>query len=152
LPLPLPCQLGFDQGSDQFQTQRFGIRPFETLGQADAIVLYLKFQCFTCLFQHDIDTTLSVIRKCVFVGVGKQLVDRQTERGRLFDTDFDRIGLNIDVIQMGVTTANPLGLIINELVTNAIEHAFAGRSGGEIDNATLFNSQFVFLRNTTSDP
>lgn len=46
----------------------------------------------------------------------------------------ERIALrtDIDPIDIDVDTALPLGLIVGELVTNALKHAFVGRDGGEI--------------------
>jgi two-component sensor histidine kinase len=42
--------------------------------------------------------------------------------------------LNIDVarIYCGIDTAIPFGLIVNELVTNALKHAFPGNRTGEV--------------------
>ncbi|OPY30377.1 MAG: nitrate/nitrite sensor protein NarQ [Methanocella sp. PtaU1.Bin125] len=46
----------------------------------------------------------------------------------------DRINVRVDVedISLNIDTAIPLGLIINELVTNSFKHAFPGGAGGEI--------------------
>jgi len=50
--------------------------------------------------------------------------------------DFDRgqLDLNLEVadIRMGLDTAVPLGLVINELVTNALEHAFVPDKPGSL--------------------
>jgi two-component sensor histidine kinase len=40
--------------------------------------------------------------------------------------------LNVDPITFGVDTAIPCGLIVHELVANALKHAFPGRNPGEI--------------------
>jgi two-component sensor histidine kinase len=40
--------------------------------------------------------------------------------------------LNVDHISFGVDTAIPCGLIVHELVANALKHAFPGRKPGEI--------------------
>ena len=40
--------------------------------------------------------------------------------------------LNADHITLGVDTAIPCGLIVHELVANALKHAFPGREQGEI--------------------
>ena len=44
------------------------------------------------------------------------------------------IRLNIDIpeIELGIDTAIPLGLLINEAVTNALKYGFEGRAEGEI--------------------
>lgn len=44
------------------------------------------------------------------------------------------IRLNIDIpeIELGIDTAIPLGLLINEAVTNALKYGFEGRDAGEI--------------------
>jgi PAS domain S-box-containing protein len=44
-----------------------------------------------------------------------------------------RIQIQTNDIRVSVAIANPLGLIINELVSNAIEHAFSEHADGEID-------------------
>ena len=40
--------------------------------------------------------------------------------------------LDVDRIFLGIDTAIPLGIIINELVSNSLKHAFKGRESGEI--------------------
>jgi two-component sensor histidine kinase len=46
----------------------------------------------------------------------------------------DRIALSVQVEETGckIETAVPLGLIVNELVSNCLEHAFPGQRQGEI--------------------
>jgi two-component sensor histidine kinase len=39
--------------------------------------------------------------------------------------------INVSDIEMGLDTAIPLGLIINELVTNSLKHAFLREQKGE---------------------
>jgi two-component sensor histidine kinase len=43
-----------------------------------------------------------------------------------------RLTVKIDDIHLGITEAIPCGLIINELVSNALKHAFPNRGEGEI--------------------
>jgi len=43
-----------------------------------------------------------------------------------------RLDLDIDPVSFNIDTAIPLGLIINELVSNSLKHAFSGRDGGTI--------------------
>jgi hypothetical protein len=43
-----------------------------------------------------------------------------------------RLTLNIENIPLGISEAIPCGLIINELVSNSLKHAFPGGKGGEV--------------------
>ncbi len=43
-----------------------------------------------------------------------------------------RLNLDLQPLSLPVDTAVPCGLILNELVGNALKHAFTGRSGGEV--------------------
>lgn len=54
---------------------------------------------------------------------------------RTYVMDSSRIKLNIDVedIMLDINIAIPLGLILNELVTNAMKHAFPGDRNGSIN-------------------
>jgi PAS domain S-box-containing protein len=51
---------------------------------------------------------------------------------RSYNVDTDRIALEIDVneVRLGIDTAVPCGLLINELVSNCLKHAFTGRERG----------------------
>ena len=40
--------------------------------------------------------------------------------------------LDLDAIELNIESANPSGLIINELVSNALEHGFSDRDSGNI--------------------
>ncbi|MCU7496335.1 MAG: PAS domain S-box protein [Ignavibacteria bacterium] len=58
-----------------------------------------------------------------------------------YHTNYNAISLKIDVpedVSLGVDSAIPCGLILNELVTNALKYAFKDRSSGEI--GILFSS------------
>ena len=44
-----------------------------------------------------------------------------------------RFRMNIGPVKLDVAQAVPIGLIINEAVTNSIKHAFPGKTGGNID-------------------
>ena len=43
-----------------------------------------------------------------------------------------RLDLKVDVYPVSVNVAMPTGLVVNELLTNALKHAFTGRDGGTI--------------------
>jgi two-component sensor histidine kinase len=43
-----------------------------------------------------------------------------------------RLELKVDAYPVSVNVAMPAGLVVNELLTNALKHAFAGRPGGTI--------------------
>ena len=43
-----------------------------------------------------------------------------------------RLDLKVDAYPVSVNVAMPTGLVVNELLTNALKHAFAGREGGTI--------------------
>ena len=45
-----------------------------------------------------------------------------------------RVPIRLDVapVQLGIETAVPLGLIVNELLSNAYKHAYPGERGGEV--------------------
>ena len=43
-----------------------------------------------------------------------------------------RLELKVDVYPVSVNVAMPAGLVVNELLTNALKHAFVGRQGGTI--------------------
>jgi two-component sensor histidine kinase len=40
--------------------------------------------------------------------------------------------LDLEPIELNIESANPCGLIINELISNALEHGFSDRSSGNI--------------------
>jgi PAS domain S-box-containing protein len=46
--------------------------------------------------------------------------------------DSVKIEMKIDDIVLGVRALSPLGIIVNELLTNAMRHAFSGRDAGSI--------------------
>lgn len=43
-----------------------------------------------------------------------------------------RLDMKVDTWLVSVNVAMPVGLVVNELMTNALKYAFAGRNGGEI--------------------
>ncbi|HQQ92992.1 MAG TPA: PAS domain S-box protein [Bacteroidia bacterium] len=56
-----------------------------------------------------------------------------------------RLELNIEPVILPLDSSIPAGLIINELVTNAIKHAFPGMRQGTITLDLKYEKEFVFL-------
>lgn len=50
-----------------------------------------------------------------------------------------RLNLKVDAYPVSVNVAIPAGLVVNELLTNALKHAFVGREGGTITLHSLVN-------------
>ena len=48
-----------------------------------------------------------------------------------------RLDLKVDTYPVSVNVAMPAGLVVNELLTNALKHAFTGRDGGTITLRSL---------------
>lgn len=75
-----------------------------------------------------------------------------------YSLDSGKVSLKLDVekVFLGMDTAVPLGIIVNELVSNSLKHAFAGEKEGEIyielrrstEYPTLQENNPVNLRNT----
>ena len=51
-----------------------------------------------------------------------------------------RLDLKVDAYPVSVNVAMPTGLVVNELLTNALKHAFVGRDGGTITLHSLAES------------
>ena len=71
-----------------------------------------------------------------------------------FDSADKQISIikGINDISLDVSTAIPLALIVNELVTNAYKHAFKGRKDGIIEISLMENNKRVFLRIKDNGP
>ncbi len=48
-----------------------------------------------------------------------------------------RLDLKVDTWPVSINVAMPTGLVVNELMTNALKHAFSGRDGGTITLSSL---------------
>lgn len=48
-----------------------------------------------------------------------------------------RLSLKVDTWPVSINVAMPTGLVVNELMTNALKHAFVGRDGGTIEVSSL---------------
>jgi two-component sensor histidine kinase len=73
--------------------------------------------------------------------LGKLIHDLQVTYGRE-DLSLE-IKTNIQRLMIGLDTAIICGLIVNELVTNAIKHAFAGRSSGILEIEFRHQERYV---------
>ena len=52
-----------------------------------------------------------------------------------------RLDLKVDTYPVSVNVAMPAGLVVNELLTNALKHAFVGRDGGTITLQSLADAK-----------
>ncbi len=52
-----------------------------------------------------------------------------------------RLDLKVDTYPVSINVAMPTGLVVNELLTNALKHAFVGRDGGTITLHSLSDGQ-----------
>lgn len=52
-----------------------------------------------------------------------------------------RLDLKVDAYPVSINVAMPTGLVVNELLTNALKHAFVGREGGTITLHSLSDGQ-----------
>jgi two-component sensor histidine kinase len=52
-----------------------------------------------------------------------------------------RLDLKVDTCPVSINVAMPIGLVVNEVLTNALKHAFVGRAGGTITLHSLVDAQ-----------
>lgn len=74
------------------------------------------------------------VQRVDFAGYARQLAEQLRAR---YGGGDDRVELHFDIatLDIGIDTAIPLGLLLTELVTNAVEHAFPHRRRGNIEIA-----------------
>ncbi|RCS21810.1 PAS domain-containing protein [Phyllobacterium salinisoli] len=94
-------------------------RRFERLaGRVDALaVLYTALSAEDHDDQIDLGVYLSQIASAVMTSHAIQGI---------------RLDLKVDAYPVSINVAMPTGLVVNELLTNALKHAFTGRDGGTI--------------------
>jgi two-component sensor histidine kinase len=56
-----------------------------------------------------------------------------------------RLDLMVDTWPVSINVAMPAGLVVNELMTNALKHAFVGRGGGTIRMHSLVDDAGCFI-------
>jgi two-component sensor histidine kinase/PAS domain-containing protein len=66
-------------------------------------------------------------------------------------TDMVQLRLNVGEVQVGLEQAAPTGMLISELVSNSLKHAFPEGRGGEIDISLLPNGESGQWRLRMSD-
>jgi PAS domain S-box-containing protein len=106
---------------------RIGTAPFDRLaGRIESIQLVYKM--------------LSDQGKGDQVDLGVYLGDIVSSVMHAHAVEGIRLDLKVDSYPVSVNVALPTGLVVNELLTNALKHAFAGRSGGKISLHSLADS------------
>jgi two-component sensor histidine kinase len=66
------------------------------------------------------------------IDLGIYLGQIATAALRSYAVEGIRLDLKVDAYPVSVNVAMPAGLVVNELLTNSLKHAFAGREGGMI--------------------
>ncbi len=84
---------------------------------------------------------LSCIEYSTYV---QQLADYLVKSVKGSDTDI-RLRIDIPEVELGIDTALPLGLLINEAVTNALKYGFEGRDTGEISIALEKEDELYYV-------
>ena len=91
---------------------------------------------------HDRINSMTMIHERLYqsddlseIDLSTYLENISTQLARSYNADNRKIRLNINVedVRLGLDQAIPSGLIVNELVSNALKHAFTDRNSGEID-------------------
>jgi PAS domain S-box-containing protein len=74
------------------------------------------------------------------VDLGLYISEIATSVLRAHSVEGIRLDLKVDTWPVSVNVAMPTGLVVNELLTNALKYAFAGRQGGTITVHSLANA------------
>lgn len=82
---------------------------------------------------------LSILYRSLYSGNDSETVDLGTYVSQIASSVMGahaiegiRLDMKVDTWPVSVNVAMPVGLVINELMTNALKYAFKGRDGGEI--------------------
>jgi two-component sensor histidine kinase len=82
------------------------------------------------------------------INFGSYINKLTNELFSVYVTDPNKIKLNMDIndIMLDINTAIPLGLIVNELVSNSMKHAFPNNKQGKIDiKFNLDNGNYTMI-------
>lgn len=74
------------------------------------------------------------------IDLGTYLSQVATSVMKAHAVDGIRLELKVDTWPVSIDVAMPTGLVVNELLTNALKHAFTGREGGTIQLASLVDA------------
>jgi len=90
--------------------------------------------------------SLQLLYKSLSVDSDKQEIDLGTYLSQIATSVMEahavegiRLDLKVDAYPVSVNVAMPTGLVVNELLTNSLKHAFKGRDGGTISLQCLTN-------------
>lgn len=89
---------------------------------------------------HDGDTITTVEMPAYVANLTKEVIDTMGSELCEITCRF-----NIEVRELDVDVAIPIGLILNELVTNCVKHAFVGRDHGILDISLYQLDQLLVL-------
>jgi PAS domain S-box-containing protein len=76
------------------------------------------------------------------IDLGAYLSEVASTAMRTYAVDGIRLNMKVDAYPVTLNVAMPAGLIVNELLTNALKHAFAGRDAGTITLHSLADEKF----------
>jgi two-component sensor histidine kinase len=82
---------------------------------------------------------LSILYRSLYAGSETETVDLGTYVSQIASSvmaahaiEGIRLDMKVDTWPVSVNVAMPVGLVVNELMTNALKYAFVGRDGGEV--------------------
>ena len=76
--------------------------------------------------------TLSTENAPAAIDLGQYLSDIATSVMQVSATDTIKIDIEVGYCPLSINVAMPAGLLVNEMLTNALKYAFIGRSGGHL--------------------
>lgn len=78
------------------------------------------------------------------ISISEYTVELVNELSSSYRSEFDvRFDIEMEPLQLAIDTAIPFGLMLNEMVTNALKHAFKDRSGSVTIHSTVQDDQMT---------
>lgn len=104
-----------------------------------------KMRIFSIAKVHELLYQHGNLNRIQFDGYIEELTEAisSTFRGQEIDISFD---LRLDMVLLNIHQAVPCGMVINELLTNSVKHAFEGKNAGKIRIEMLEKEDRVFIR------